>query len=187
NVGSSDDAAEALVRRASDPDNRVHIITVGVGEYKQPVRIRIEPLRAPSLLRPDSGTFHVRVPVFGEGLPDEEFKVELYAIRIKDKSGNALIKDRKSYQFTAKDLVKVKTKTKGGQEEIKTFKTGKFKGEGLFPFDEVVFEVNLEEHTGIKAKEDPKGNLQGTWEFVARVARHKNEAFPKEFHENELP
>jgi hypothetical protein len=165
----TDESITEMVRRASDPKKRVHVFTVGVGEYRQPVRIRVEALRAPATVRPDAGAFNVRVPVFGDGLRDQEFDVWLYANRVKDKTGNRL-KDPKTYPVNNGKPLK-----------------GKFRGSGQHPYDEVVFTVNLEEITGIKAKEDPNGLLQGSWEFIAKVPRHKDEAFAKEFHENEIP
>lgn len=165
----TDESITELVRRASDPKKRVHVFTVGVGEFRQPVRIRVEALRAPATVRPDAGAFNVRVPVFGDGLRDQEFDVYLTATRTKDKTG-AKIEGPTTYPVN------------NGKPQ-----KGKFQGSGQHPYDEVVFTVNLEQLMGIDAKKDTEGKLQGSWEFVARVPRHKDEPFPKESHENAIP
>ncbi len=150
-----DEAVKELLERAANPKRRMHIITVGVGEYRQPVRIRLNPLRAPSGTRPDDGPFAIRVPVFGDGLADQKFTVNLWTRKAKDREGKA-IPDAKWLPI--------------GEP-----KQGQFKGGGDHPFDEIEFQVDLEKLTGIKAKEDEKGLLQGTWEFVAKIPRHARE------------
>ena len=57
-------------------------MTVGVGSFKQPVRIRINPLITPASIRVDDAPFDVRVPIFGDGLPGQEVQVTLYAQRV---------------------------------------------------------------------------------------------------------
>src|SRR5262249_34919021 len=64
----SDESVRELVQRASVSKRPIHIVTVGVGEYRDPVRIRLLALRAPSEQRPDDPAFQVQVPVFGDGL-----------------------------------------------------------------------------------------------------------------------
>jgi hypothetical protein len=155
-----EEAIRQIADRASSTKRPIHVITVGVGDYKQPVRIRINPLVAPTDVRADDGDFEVRVPVFGDGLPGEEFEVTLEAQRVKDRNGTP----------TKNDPVYTVGKKKG--------KFGVIAG-GEFPFDEVVFKVNLEQLTKIKADEDAKGQLQGQWDFVAKVPRHAREAQDK--------
>jgi len=154
-----EEAIRQLLERAGNPKRPIHIITVGVGDYKQPVRIRINPLVAPQAVRADDGAFEVRVPVFGDGLPGEEFEVLLEAQRVKDRNGI--------------ELKKEPVYTVGKQK-------GRFGGGGEFPYDEVVFKVNLEQLTKIKAEEDAKGRLQGQWNFVAKLPRHPREGADKD-------
>src|SRR5262249_20246844 len=125
-----DEAVRELVQRASNEKQPIRIITVGVGEYREPVRIRLLSLRAPSSLRPADGKFQVRVPVSGDGLAGQKFEVTLKARRVRDKDGKA-----------TKEDFKVIGKPKAG-----TFKAGG----GEHPYEEVEFEVDLEQHTGIK-------------------------------------
>ena len=160
-----DDAVKELVQRASNAKRPIRVITVGVGDYRQPVRIRMQALRAPASLRPDDGKFQVRVPVFGDGLQDQKFKATLKTRRTKDKEGKAV----KEEAYVVGE------------------KTGQFKAGGEHPYDEVEFEVDLEALTGVKAKEDPQGRLQGTWEFTAEIPRHPREAGGKEIHVNDPP
>jgi hypothetical protein len=161
--GQSNQGTEAAVKeflqRVNNPKRPIHVFTVGVGEHLPQVSIRVEPLQAPGQARPDD-KFPVRVPVFGAGLQDEEFTVTLEATRVEDADGRP-VADGKSFAIA---------------------KTGKFKGGGENPNDEVEFEIDLQEKTGIKADADPKGDLEGTWQFVAKVPRHPREAFAKEFH-----
>jgi hypothetical protein len=154
-----EEAIRQVLERASNPKRPIHVITIGVGDYKQPVRIRINPLVAPQAVRADDGAFEVRVPVFGDGLPGEEFEVILEAQRVKDRNGIELKKD---------PLYVV------GKEK------GKFGGGGEFPYGEVVFKVNLEQLTKVKAADDAKGILQGQWNFTAKVNHHEREAMDKD-------
>src|SRR5205085_10198676 len=62
--------------RARARKAKVPIFTVVVGEYRQPIHIRITDLQAPEQARPDD-KFPVRVEVDGEGLPDKEVTVTL--------------------------------------------------------------------------------------------------------------
>jgi hypothetical protein len=154
-----EEAIRTILERAANPKRSIHVITVGVGEYKQPVRIRINPLVAPQAVRADDGGFEVRVPVYGDGLPGEEFEVTLSAQRIKDRIGIELKKE---------PVFEV------GKQK------GRFGGGGEFPFEEVVFKVNLEQFAKLKSPEDAKGQLQGTWNFIAKVPRNPREAADKD-------
>jgi hypothetical protein len=160
-----DDAVKELLLRASNPKRPIHIVTVGVGDYREPVRIRLNPLRAPSGVRPDDGPFSVRVPVFGDGLQDQKFEVTLMTRRAKDREG----KDTKE-QFV-----------------IVEKKAGQFKGGGEHPSDEIEFQVDLAKLTGINPKDDTQGRLQGTWEFRAHIPRHPREAGSKPEHVTDPP
>jgi hypothetical protein len=160
----SDAAVKEFLDRVNNPNRPVHVFTVGVGEFRQPVNIRVESLQAPSQARPDD-KFPIRVPVFGQGLQDEDFTVTLEATRVADAEGRP-VTDGKSFALT---------------------KPGKFKGGGENPNDEVEFEIDMQERTGIKADGDMGGELEGTWQFVAKVPRHPREAFPKELHVSDPP
>ncbi len=159
NIGS-DDAVKEFLARVGNPRRTIPVFTVGVGEYRQPVSIRIEDLQAPEVARPDD-KFPVRVPVVGAGLPDEEFQVVLEMQRIKDKDGKAVA---------------------GEPKFLIGPKKGKFKGGGDNPNDTVEFDIDLQEFKKIKSEKDEGGVLEGTWQFVAKVPRHKHEALAKEEH-----
>ncbi|MCI0457401.1 MAG: hypothetical protein L0Z62_10570 [Gemmataceae bacterium] len=158
----SDDAVRELLLRASNPKRPIHIFTVGVGEYRQPVAIRLLPLRAPTAVRPDDGPFMVRVPVFGDGLQDQKFKVTLWARKAKDSEGKPIPNAK---------LIQV------GEE-----KEGQFKGAGEHPYDELEYSVDLEKLTGVKHKTDTKKVLEGTWEFVAKIPRNPREVMEEAEH-----
>ena len=115
----------------------------------------MNPLVAPQAVRADDGDFEVRVPVFGDGMPGEDFEVVLEAQRVKDRNGIELKKEP-VYQV--------------GKPQ-----KGTFAGGGEFPFAEVVFKVNLEQLTKIKSEDDAKGRLMGQWNFIAKVPRHPRE------------
>src|SRR5207302_8270175 len=104
----SDAAVKEFLDRVGNPKRPVHVFTVGVGEFRQPVSIRVESLQAPGQARPDD-KFPVRVPVFGAGLQDEEFTVTLEATRVQDAEGRPVPGDKPAV------LVK-KGKFKGGGE-----------------------------------------------------------------------
>ena len=139
----------------------IPVFTIGVGDYRMPISIRIDDLQAPWEVRPDD-TFAIRVPVMGTGLANEEFTIALELTRVKDLTGKPL-KDEK---FTLQ-------------------KKGKFKGAADHPQDLIQFEIDLQKIKKILAKDDKEGSLEGEWQFSATVPRHKGEAFAKEFHVSE--
>lgn len=163
NVGS-DEAVKEFLARVGNPKRKVQVYTVGVGEYRQPVSIKVEDLQVPETARPDD-KFPVRVPVVGSGLQDKEFDVWLDLVRVKDKDAKPV------------------------QEQKITLgpKKGKFKGGGDFPSDQVEFEIDLQELKKVKAESDEGGVLEGTWQFTARVPRAEREAFAKKEHESDPP
>jgi hypothetical protein len=164
NAGS-DDAVMEFLARANNQKRRIHVFTVGVGDYRQPASIRIDDLQAPEIARPDD-KFPVRIPVVGAGLRDEDFDVALELTRVEDASGRPVVVDR-------------------------TFmlgpKKGKFKGGGDHPNDTVEFEIDIQQLKGLKSVDDKNGELEGTWQFVARVPRHSREAFAKAEHVSTPP
>ncbi len=165
NLGS-DEAVKEFQARIAAAKSKIHVITVGVGDYRQPVTIRVEDLQAPETARPDD-KFPIRVPVIATGLPDEEFEVTLEVMRIKDKDGKA-VQGEKTYELPAKK--------------------GKFKaGAGEVQQDLVEFDIDIQELRGIKVQDDKADVLEGTWQFKAKVPRHPREAFPKSHHENDPP
>jgi hypothetical protein len=160
----NDAAIKEFLERVGNQKRPIHVFTVGVGEFRQPVSIRVESLQAPGQARPDD-KFPVRVPVFGAGLQDEEFTVVLEATRVEDAEGRPV----------------------GGEKPYALTRKGKFKGGGENPNDEVEFEIDVQDLKGIKAENDAKGELEGTWQFVAKVPRHPREAFPKAEHVSDPP
>jgi hypothetical protein len=153
--------------RATNPKRPFHVITVGVGDYRQPVGIRIMDLGAPQQARPDD-KFPVRVPVIGDGLRGEPFTVTL--------EGNRVTKKGDRWEPIPGDKI---TLTKDGKFE---------KGDGEHPFGEVEFEIDIRALRGIKQGDETKDDqVEGTWEFRARVPRHRLESFPDPEHVSKRP
>jgi len=164
NLGS-DDSLREFVNRMQSAKKKVPIFTVGVGEYRLPASIRIDDLQAPETARPDD-KFPIRVPVVGSGLGEEEFSVVLEATRVKDALGQPAVGE-KTYKLGPK--------------------RGKFQGAGDYPQDVVEFEIDVQELKEKKSADDSEGDLEGTWQFVAKVPRHAREPFPKAEHVTEPP
>jgi hypothetical protein len=165
NLGSGETFRE-LRARALSSKRPFHIITIGVGEHRQPVSIYVQDLEAPQQARPDD-KFPVRVRLTGDGLPDEPFTVTLEAIRVTKKG------DRWE---------------PNPGEKWTLVKEGKFSAAGEHPQGEVEFPVDVRDLRGIKPNDDSKDDLvEGTWEFRARVPRHRLEAFSKAEHESKRP
>jgi hypothetical protein len=164
NLGS-DEAFREFHARVSGGKRNVPIITVGVGDYRQPASIKIEDMQAPEIARPDD-KFPIRIPVIGAGLTDEDFTLTLEMQRVKDSLGQP---------------------APGGQKYVLPPRKGKFKGAGDHPQDQIEFEIDIQELTGLKAADDKAGELEGTWQFIARVPRHPREAFPKAEHVSDPP
>lgn len=164
NLGS-DEAFREFHARVSGGKRNVPVIAVGVGEYRQPASIKIEDMQAPEIARPDD-KFPIRIPVIGAGLTDEEFTLTLEVQRVKDNLGQPVA---------------------GGQKFVLPPSKGKFKGAGDHPRDQIEFEIDIQELVGLKAADDTTGELEGTWQFIARVPRHPREAYPKAEHVSDPP
>jgi hypothetical protein len=164
NQGSRESLNEAHAW-VNDPKRQIPLITVGVGADIQPKRIRLDELKAPEQARPDD-QFPVVVQVFGTGLHKQPFDVTLEALRVKDKDGNP---------------------TQGEKPYPLPKQTGTFSDKGEEAKGQVEFKIDLQELKNIKAEDDTAGELEGTWEFRARVPRHPEEAFAKPEHVSERP
>lgn len=164
NLGS-DEAFREFLARVQSGKRQVPVIAVGVGDYRQPASIRIEDMQAPEVARPDD-KFPIRIPVIGAGLTDEDFTLTLEVQRVKDALGQAVVGEQK---FTLPP------------------RKGKFKGAGDHPQDLIEFEIDLPDLKGVKAMDDTTGELEGTWQFTAKVPRHPREAFPKAEHVSDPP
>jgi len=164
NLGS-DEAFREFRARVSGGKRNVPVITIGVGDYRQPASIKIEDMQAPEIARPDD-KFPVRIPVIGTGLTDEEFMLTLEVQRVKDSLGQPTV---------------------GEQKFVLPPRKGKFKGAGDHPQDVIEYEIDLQELKGVKAADDKGGELEGTWQFIAKVPRHPREAFPKAEHVSDPP
>ena len=42
-----------FLSRVNNPDRKINVFTVGVGDYKQPVEIKIDEIQSPQSVRPD--------------------------------------------------------------------------------------------------------------------------------------
>ncbi len=152
NLGS-DDARNEFLARVNNPKRTIPVITIGVGEFRLPVSIRIDDIQAPEETRPDD-KFPIRVPVVSSGIPGEKFKVTLEVSRVKNIEG---------------DKVENETWTLEPKEGI-------FKGAGDLQQDIVEFDIDVEKLQKIRAQDDKAGKLLGEWQFKARVPRHPKEA-----------
>jgi hypothetical protein len=161
NNAGSDESLLEFLSRVNNPRRTIPVFTIGVGEFRQPASIRIEDLLAPEVVRPDD-KFPIRVPVIGTGLGDEDFTVTLEATRI--------ITDE-----TGKEIARDQTYTLGP-------KAGKFKGGGDHPTGTIEFEINVQDLKKIKATDPEASQLEGKWEFIAKVPRHPKEAFARDEH-----
>jgi hypothetical protein len=140
---------------------KVPIFCIGVGKFKPQVSIKINDLEVPSTARPDE-PFPVQVPVASQGLKDNDYEVILEVARVEDKSGHPIKGERYP-------VLKKKSKHKSDEP------------------DRVEFEIDVADLKKIKADDDKAGDLEGTWEFQARVARDRREAFNKKFHVTDHP
>ena len=166
NVGSHDTLME-FISRANNSKRYIPVITVGVGQFRQPASIIVDDLQAPEQTRPDD-KFPVRVPVIGRGLHGEEFTVKLEAMRVKDATGKVVGDPaQKNWPFMFPD---------------KGVKTGTFKGQGDNPQDVIEFEIDVQDMMKIKAQDDKNGDLEGEWQFRARVPRNPKEPFAEAEH-----
>ena len=164
NLGT-DEAMRDFVNRMSG-QKKIKIITVGVGENRIPAEINANDVQAPESARPDD-QFPVRVDVVGIGLEGEEVDVTLTATRVKDATGQPV---------DGEPIYNLGTKRT------------KFVGSGDYPQGIVEFPVDVQELKNIKANTDKDSELEGTWQFVARVPRNPREAkFTKPEHVTDPP
>ncbi len=165
NVGS-DEAGREFMARVVAAKRPIQVYTVGVGEYRQPAGIRIDDIQAPQIARPDD-KFPIRVPVVAtSSLEGEDFEVTLELSRVEDGTGKPVAGEKK-YPLGPKK--------------------GKFKGGGDHPNGTVEFEIDIQELKGLKSVDDKNGDLEGTWQVVAKTPRHPREAFAKAEHVSDPP
>jgi hypothetical protein len=163
NAGSDSTLLEAI-NRANNA--KIPIFSIGIGEVREKINIRLADLRAPEQAPPDE-QFSVRVDVDGEGLPDKEFECNLDIYKPNQVPG----KDKPVMTLPGK---------------------GVFKADGAVPHGTVEFTINpaaKEMLPLIKpAEKDGKPGLeQGEWKFVARVPRDKGEGFVGKEHVSDIP
>jgi hypothetical protein len=163
NAGSDSTLLEAI-NRANNA--KIPIFTIGVGEIREQINIRMADLRAPEQAPPDE-QFSIRVDVDGEGLPDKEFE--------------CLLDIYKPNQVPGKDKPVMTLPGKGT-----------FKADGAVPHGTVEFTINpaaKEMLPLLKAgdKEGKPGLEQGEWKFVARVPKARGEAFTGKEHVSDIP
>ncbi len=152
--GRSQQTPEELqnfLKKARDPKRPVPVFTIGVGASRPPVRLFLDAPSGPEEVRPED-KFLVRVPVRGQGLPDQEFQVFLDVQRVTREGKPAA--GEKKYVLAP---VRGKFKVDPGGESVD-------------------FDINLSEILKLSPEEIKKGALEGTWQFVARAAKHPREA-----------
>jgi hypothetical protein len=164
NLGGDESKNDFLNRMTGN--KKVKIFTVGVGEYRIPASIKVDDVQAPESARPDD-KFPVRVQVVGSGLAGEDFDVTLTATRVKDGTGQP-VQGEPTYNL-------------GTQR-------AKFEGGGDYPQGTVEFPVDVQDLKKIQAGSDKEAELEGTWQFVAKVPRNPREAqFTKPEHVTDPP
>lgn len=156
----SDQTFQEIQGRA-DRD-KIPIFTVGIGEHREPVNLRIANVLVPERVRPDD-RFPIRVEVEGEGLADREVPVTLR-------------------------LWRPKTDPKKDKPSFETTQTGRFGREGVPPRLQVEFPI---EAAGLppelrKADNPAKPEMEeGEWKVVAAIPRDKREVFLAREHVSE--
>ena len=141
--------------------DKIPIFTIGVGEHREPVNIKITDLLAPDQARPDD-KFPIRVGVDGEGLPDREVPVTLHFY----KPQADLKKDKPSHDATV---------------------TGRFSRDAR-PHFQVEFPIEAAQLPADLRKTESPGKPEleeGEWKFTASVPRDKNETFLAKEHVTE--
>ncbi len=173
NVGS-DDAKSDFLARVNSQRGTIPVITVGVGQFRMPVSIRIDDVNAPEETRPDDA-FKIKVPVVSTGIPGEKFKVFVEIKRVEDGVGKPVTDKTYGVEW---QHPKEKNPRDAGE--------GEFTGNGDIQQGNVEFEVDVRKLTGIiDPKDERAGQLEGKWEIVAKTARHPKEPFADEFHLSE--
>jgi hypothetical protein len=156
----SPSAYEEIRRRATNL--KVPIFTVGVGEVRELINIRITDLQAPEQAPPDEA-FQVRVEATGEGLADKEFDVTLEIYRPGEGKTAA-------HKIPAK---------------------GKFRPGGGLPQGTVEFKIDpaapdlAAAGLVVSADRGKTEFVEGEWKFVARILKARGEAFPGDEHVSE--
>lgn len=129
---------------------QVPIFTVGVGEHRLPINIRVTEVLAPDQARPDD-KFPVRVEIDGEGLPDQEITAVLDVYKPEA--------DKPSLEM------KATARFKPGEPPHAQVE---------FLIDPAQMPVELRKADASAGKPEM---LEGKWKFVARVPKHKQEIF----------
>lgn len=158
NVGG-DDARSEFLARVNSQRRTIPVITVGVGQFRQPVSIRIEDINAPEETRPDDA-FQIKVPLVSTGIPGEKVKVEVEVSRVEDVNGKPIAKE--TFKLEPKEV--------------------EFKGAGDQQQAVAEMAVDVSILKGIKADEDKNNLLEGKWEIIAKVAKHPKEPFLEDYH-----
>jgi hypothetical protein len=153
------------VKRAKIP-----LLCVGVGKFKPNFSIRVGDIEAPTTARSDE-PFPVNVPVIARGLKDKEYEVVLEFTRTRDNDDRPVTEA--SHQLT------LKSRHKEGEPDRVEFQIDVMALKKMDPAK--VKQLSEKERAAIMA------TIEGTWEFKARVARDKREAFANAFHTPEQP
>lgn len=150
---------EVHTRAARD---KIPIFTVGIGEHREPVNIRVANVLIPDRVRPDD-RFPIRVEVEGEGLADREVPVTLRLWKPKVD----FRKEKPSYETT---------------------RTARFGHEGTPPRLQVEFPIEASQlpvelrQAGAPGKPEME---EGEWHAIAGVPRDKREVFVGKEHVSE--
>lgn len=157
NIHSSEETLKEIDRYRT----RVPIITVGVGEHHDPVKIEITEVLAPDQVQPDD-QFRVTVDIDGIGLADNDVEVDLELHKPNS--------DKAPHTMKA---------------------VGRFKpsDQGAPPHAQVEFQIDPaklpSDFQNTSASSKKPEMLEGKWTIVARVPKNKNERTKEKEHVSE--
>lgn len=139
--------------------SKIPIFTVGVGEHRDPINIRITELLVPEQAQPDD-KFPIKVDVDGEGKADEEVEVFLDILKPNSEKEIAV-------------TLPAKVKFKRGEPPH---------AQAEFQIDAASLPETLRKPDSPAAKPEL---IEGKWKFVARVPKDKREVFEGKEHVSE--
>lgn len=144
--------------RARAAKSQVPIFTVGVGEYREPINIRITDVAAPDATRPDD-KFPIRIDIDGEGKADQETEVVIVLYK----------PDSETPSHEVKQTVRFKP---GEPPHV----------QAEFQIDPAELPPDLQSKEPTSGKPEM---LEGKWKVVARVPKDKREIFAGKEHVSE--
>ena len=141
--------------------SKVPIFAIGIGEYRQQVRISIDDVAVPQMIQPDM-PFPVRVDVDGEGLADQEVTVTLKVYKpVPGEKDDDEIREEPKRKPDMELTQKVKFRPGDPPHAF-----------AEFPFDPAKMPAEFRKADSAKPE-----LLDGKWVFIATVPKDKREIF----------